>query len=504
MKEQRIVEFDVTEKVVNRLVDWGKIIAVIFAILAAAAGYLGLQTFFSLKSDITAMRDGAKKDLQTSVDDAKQQAAQLKKQVADSSADITGLQTESAKLKSTYAELDNAAQAMLDQKAKLDALAAQTQSQSQQLETLQTRVDQLNSFQPLPPATGPKPYHLQLSQIIGEAATEKIQNAGQLVFQVTGGTGGVKNPGPQASVASALVSQLNSADNLKPAFLYLLGNLTYYDGDANNYYDQFYHPYAQYDAPIFAIPGNHDGTPNRQPSLTAFMANFCSPSPTHTPEAGSAERKAMTQPNSYWTLETPYATIIGLYTNIVEGGAVNDEQKAWLVTELKTAPKDKALIVTLHHSPYAIFSMTAPRGQSPKGPMGKVLDDAIAASGRSPDIVLSAESHIYMRFTRKQPTHGIPYLVLGTGGYFNLFHYPNSAPRNVPAATQDREVTLERYDDTHHGFMKITVSKKELLGEYFTVAAGSGSEAGAPILADSFTLDLGTHQLTGSATTSSR
>jgi hypothetical protein len=504
MKDQRIVEFDVTEKVVNRLVDWGKIIAVIFAILAATAGYLGLQTFFSLKSDITVMRDGAKKELQTSVDDAKQQAAQLKKQVDASNADITALQTESTQLRSKYAELDDAAQAMLDQKAKLDALVLQTQSQNQQLETLQNQVDRLNSFQPLPPATGAKPYHLPLSQIIGEAALNDIQNAGQLVFQVTGDTGGVKNPGPQASVASALVGQLNSANTPKPAFLYLLGNLTYYDGDASNYYDQFYHPYAQYDAPIFAIPGNHDGTPNRQPSLIAFMANFCSPSPTRTPEAGGVARKAMTQPNSYWTLETPYATIIGLYTNIVDGGAVDDEQKAWLVTELKTAPRDKALIVTTHHSPYAIFSMTASRGQNPKRPMGKVLDDAIAASGRTPDIVLSAESHIYMRFTRKLATHNIPYLVLGTGGYFNLFHYPNGAPRNVPAATQDREATLERYDDMHHGFMRITVSKTKLLGEYFTVAAGSNSEAAAPILADSFALDLDTHQLADSAPTATR
>jgi|SRR5579872_2779199 len=39
-------------------------------------------------------------------------------------------------------------------------------------------------------------------------------------------------------------------------------------------------------APIFAIPGNYDGEPlPGQPSLAAFMRNFCGTRPGHTPEA---------------------------------------------------------------------------------------------------------------------------------------------------------------------------------------------------------------------------
>ena len=53
------------------------------------------------------------------------------------------------------------------------------------------------------------------------------------------------------------------------------------------YYDQFYDAFRNYPAPIFAIPGNHDGwscrpparhgTPGDPTSLSAFLANFCTP-----------------------------------------------------------------------------------------------------------------------------------------------------------------------------------------------------------------------------------
>lgn len=39
-----------------------------------------------------------------------------------------------------------------------------------------------------------------------------------------------------------------------------------------------------------------------------------------TKDAGDAWRTAMIQPNVYWTLEAPFVTIIGLYTNLPEGG----------------------------------------------------------------------------------------------------------------------------------------------------------------------------------------
>jgi len=62
----------------------------------------------------------------------------------------------------------------------------------------------------------------------------------------------------------------------------------------------------------------------------------------------------MIQPNVYWTLLAPYVTLIGLYTNVPEGGEIHPDQVTWFENELGSADKSKALIVALHHP---VFSM---------------------------------------------------------------------------------------------------------------------------------------------------
>jgi hypothetical protein len=109
--------------------------------------------------------------------------------------------------------------------------------------------------------------------------------------------------------------------------------VVYYRGEAARYYDEFYEPYQHYPRFIFAIPGNHDGViiPGDPPSLTAFVRNFCSNSPqTVSPDVLSTPRYEMTQPYVYWTLDTPLATIIGLYSNVSEyDGQFDDTQISW-------------------------------------------------------------------------------------------------------------------------------------------------------------------------------
>src|SRR5262245_33355970 len=122
----------------------------------------------------------------------------------------------------------------------------------------------------------------------------------------------------------------------------------------SRYYQQFYEPYLHYPAPIFAIPGNHDtdvGVPPNHTALKPFMANFCATKPAHLPDAREVERTTITQPNCYWTLTTPLATIVGLATNAPDQGEVRQEQADWLVGELRDAPRERALLVALHHPP---------------------------------------------------------------------------------------------------------------------------------------------------------
>src|SRR5215467_1421594 len=106
------------------------------------------------------------------------------------------------------------------------------------------------------------------------AAQVGITDADPLTFFLIGDHGGIKDPDPQNAVTYGMERSMDR----KPAFVYSLGDVVYFNGDASEYGPQFYEAYGHLDRPIVAIPGNHDGDttddPNRTP-LDTFMANFC-------------------------------------------------------------------------------------------------------------------------------------------------------------------------------------------------------------------------------------
>ena len=86
----------------------------------------------------------------------------------------------------------------------------------------------------------------------------------------------------EAAVADAMSADVQSGGVNGPAFFFHLGDVIYNFGEGQYYYDQFYEPFREYDRPIFAIPGNHDGmvfgqssTAPQVPTLAAFLTNFC-------------------------------------------------------------------------------------------------------------------------------------------------------------------------------------------------------------------------------------
>jgi hypothetical protein len=81
--------------------------------------------------------------------------------------------------------------------------------------------------------------------------------------------------------------------------------------------------------------------------------NFCASEDEITVDAGDIDRDAMIQPNVYWTLNVPFVTIIGLYSNVPDGGVIKDDEFNWFKGELESAPKDKALIISVHHAPFS-------------------------------------------------------------------------------------------------------------------------------------------------------
>jgi hypothetical protein len=280
------------------------------------------------------------------------------------------------------------------------------------------------------------PPHISLADIMDEAFVAAIQSAGRVVFHAVGDTGAAKNnsPASEASVADLMAADVAAGGQDAPAFFFHLGDVVYYFGEGQYYYDQFYEPYRAYDRPIFAIPGNHDGmvygsdpsTPSL-PTLEAFLRNFCAASPGPSPDAGTLVRSVMTQPGVYFTLDAPFVSIIGLYSNVLEGPGMissqggryplGNEQIAFLTSELARLKPDhdqgaRAVILAVHHPPLSVDSK---HGGS--GGLSADIDACCRSAGLWPDVVLSGHAHLYQRFARTVDGHSIPYIVSGSGGF---------------------------------------------------------------------------------------
>ena len=329
-------------------------------------------------------------------------------------------------------------------------------------------------FRDLPNPTGNPPFQLDLKSVIPAADYKAIVASKKLVFHLNGDMGGINYDVPQTLVAKGMEGDFDpkAKPGNNPAFLYICGDCVYFNGEIKEYYNQFYRPYEFYPAAIFAVPGNHDGEnlPGGDDSLTGFVRNFCAPHPVKMPESGDSHRTAMVQPNVYWTLLTPMASFVGLYSNVPEGGEIKAPQTDWLIEQLKTLPKDRPLFVSLHHPIYS-----ADDHHSGSTRMKQVLEQAVVAAKRNPDMIFAGHVHNYQRLTKVLDNGTqIPYLVTGAGGYHNLHSIikVNGQSMITPVVFNDKSgdpVTLERYSDDHHGFLRLEITDKLVIGRYFVV-----------------------------------
>jgi len=389
-----------------------------------------------------------------------------------------------------------------------------------------------------PPARGNASDLYELEAAWGPHGTEVIQEvraAGQIVFHMVGDIG--------ASTAGLYPDEIRVSDRItqdlqsspaatRPRFLYLLGDLIYDFGEAQYYYDQFYEPYRNYPAPIFAIPGNHDsfivpGTPASAAPLETFQRNFCATEPVVTPEAGSLHRTAMTQPGVYFTLDAPFVRIIGLFSNALEDpGVISSENGIWktvpdyqldfLTAQLNRVKSDGftgAVLLALHHPP---FSYEPPPGAPRTGgvhggnaPMLAQIDTICKATGVYPHAVLSGHAHNYQRYTRSvafaSGSYQVPFIVCGDGGHglASLVRAHLGSPAEEPADGSDVSyldpdpvvdatgLVLERSDDQTYGFLRVVVNGEVLTMSFYKVGAGIPAEPPA----DTVSVVLASHRL---------
>jgi acid phosphatase type 7 len=349
------------------------------------------------------------------------------------------------------------------------------------------------AFRPLPPPTGNAPYRLDLKSIISDADYAAIVAAKKLTFHVNGDMGGIQYGVPQQLVASGMEGDFDATKDASenPAFLYITGDCVYFNGEIAQYYAQFYEPYEHYPKPIFAVPGNHDGENLATGStLDGFVRNFCAPQPVVMPESGESGRTAMTQPNVYWTLLTPFVNIVGLYSNVPEGGEIEPPQTDWLVSELKSLPAEVPVFVALHHPIYS-----ADVYHSGSTPMKTLIETAATQAGRHPEIILAGHVHDFQRLT-KTAADGtqVPYIVAGNGGYHNLHAIMKVDGQKMvtPVVFKDKTgdpVTLERYCDDHWGFVRLEVTDTLVTGRTYQVPRPQDSFSKGNQLIDYFEFD---------------
>ncbi|PVH26519.1 metallophosphoesterase family protein [Sphingobacterium corticibacter] len=342
-------------------------------------------------------------------------------------------------------------------------------------------VDDAHAFKPLPAPSGNYPYNLVLGKLLTDEQLEKVTDS--MTFHLVGDTGSARHS-PFQSVLAASINRHRTESEESPAFLYHLGDVVYNHGEASEYHHQFLSHYEAYEAPIFAIPGNHDGdiNPMAEPyeSLDAFTHVFCSKERMPIRFGQNSKRLTGTQPHVYWTLETPLARIIGLYGNINKHGMIDATQKAWFKEELKRAkahPEKQALLICLHHAPYSADS-----NHGSSTPMIELLDEAFEEIDILPDAVFSGHVHNYQRFVKHYPNKDVPYIVAGAGGYADLHQVATKTDSTVsPLTAKYGKVTLENYCDNRFGFLALNIQRSlenndlKISGSYFALTGAHDS-----------------------------
>src|SRR5579864_6401455 len=244
-----------------------------------------------------------------------------------------------------------------------------------------------SQVQPIPQVQQNAAPNIDLADYIPKGVAAAIAQAGKISFHTVGDTGAAKVNRSQtaataiqheAGVADAMAAEVTSQGVNGPAFFFNLGDVIYNFGEGQYYYDQFYEPFREYDRPIFSIPGNHDGmvfgsssSAPQVPTLAAFLTNFCAPEPGPSPDAGGLVRSVMTQPGVYFTLDAPLVSIIGLYSNVLDGpGIISsqgghfpiiNDQLDFLTSELQRLKPDRnagkrAVVLAVHHPPLSADS----------------------------------------------------------------------------------------------------------------------------------------------------
>jgi hypothetical protein len=224
------------------------------------------------------------------------------------------------------------------------------------------------------------------------------------------------------------------------SFAVIASDVLYPAGSGNEYGDKFFRPYKDYDAPIYAVPGNHDW----YDGLGGFMRVFCDAPPLKPKpkpmsglrgllwrkpdtidEQGLADARKLrsrpeqqaVQPGPYWVIDTPSLLVVGVDTGI--RGMIDAQQAGWLRrTSLDPRPK---ILVTGK----PIYTRNDYKPSPLEG--GGTVDDVIRDPAHRYVAAIGGDVHNYQRYPVRVGDRVIQYIVSGGGGAF--MHATHTTPR---------------------------------------------------------------------------
>ncbi|MGP3956538.1 metallophosphoesterase family protein [Nonomuraea sp. 3N208] len=213
------------------------------------------------------------------------------------------------------------------------------------------------------------------------------------------------------------------------SFAIVASDVVYPTGSGNEYGDKFFRPYKDYDAPIYAIPGNHDW----YDGLGGFMRVFCDAPPLKPKpdrglrgllwrkpetidEARLAEARSLRgkpsqqaeQPGPYWAIESDGLLIVGVDTGI--RNVIDKAQTAWL-RRVSLDPRPKILVTGK-----PIYTANAYKPSQLEE--GGTIDDIVRDPAHRYVAAIGGDVHNYQRYPVKVGDRVIQYVVAGGGGAF--------------------------------------------------------------------------------------
>jgi hypothetical protein len=239
----------------------------------------------------------------------------------------------------------------------------------------------------------------------------------------------------------------------------ICSDVIYPAGGVRAYTDGFYRAYADYQAPLYGLPGNHDW----YDGLSGFMTAFCdappdagAPSPAvpgpwwkrllrqllwrRAPKATAAdvadmrwyrdaESQQATQPGPYCAIDAGPVRLVLIDVGI--DGHIDRDQAAWL-REVSAGDRPKILLTGKPLYTYAAFRSCPIEG-------GGDVNDIVIDPAHNYVAAIGGDDHNYQRYPVRQPDgRTILYLVAGgSGAYLSATHQIPNVDRLAPAVHEE-------------------------------------------------------------------